>query len=170
MAIPNEFMQEQMALEGQARARLHDETGRSGPTFIKDNDMRDGDGAKAEWAFGKLCGIMPDTTLKASGDKGIDFWVPFWMSVDVKASRHPGHLIVSPDRVKADLFVLYDTHPDWPEPCPMGWATQKMVLNAERDNFGKDAPPAYKVPAGELKDFMTLVQKIRQHKLEGRVI
>lgn len=98
-------------------------------------------GLKAEYAFGKLLGVMPDMNNRPSGDV-VDFVIPGGYTVDVKISRRD--LFVRPGQMESSIAVLANPQtspvrsgdtvvrpapdPMFPEPGdPLGWQNVVFV-------------------------------------------
>lgn len=94
-------------------------------------------GMWGEWEFGKWCGLMP--RLTPGGDGGVDFVLPVYLTVDVKASKRGDALLVEQGKVRADIYVLakYEEKKEWtsdkeysmaPHTTLLGWATAQELL------------------------------------------
>ena len=166
MSEQEAYIQEQLGLAAKMRSELHDKAGRKGVTFIKDPTVREQDSLRAEWEFAKVCGLMPDLRENVSGDGGADFTVDVRYTVDVKASRNPGNLLIPVGKVTADIYVLYDTDESWPMPCPIGWMWGARMKKQPSKDFGYGVESHY-MPAKQLMPFPSLIKMLRRHKNLG---
>jgi len=122
-------------------------------------------GLEGELAFAKLCGIHPDLTKKRTGDGGIDFIVPIFMSLDVKArNERPGglpntFLLVEEKKVIADIYVLAIIYDDGsPTEC-VGWMRKDKILEYPIGDLGTGVIN-HQVPALDLHKMDTLLSRM----------
>lgn len=93
-------------------------------------------GLLGEWAFGQLCGLMPDLKERAGGDRGVDFVVPLRFTVDVKTARRAIHLIHEVGKPFADIFVLAEFSDQTGEATLLGWEWGAVLARAPAKDFG----------------------------------
>jgi len=146
-----------------ARSALHD----GSPSQRKLTSNYDRCGLAGEIAFARKYKLPIDLEPRRDGDRGIDFWVPLFMgpgekalivSVDVKASANPGHLLVEPPKAVADIYVLCRYSGGIMDGELLKWEWGRAVKRAPiKDWYGK---PNYSLKQGELQDMELLTQMI----------
>ena len=107
MTEQHPYVQEQLALTAEKRAEMN-------ATQID----AETDKVKAHFAFGLASGVMP--YLGVASEKE-DFTVEVRYVVTIVTVRAENFLKVREGEVKGDIYVLYDTDPEWPAPRPVGW-------------------------------------------------
>ena len=113
------------------------------------------DKVKAHFAFGLASGVMP--YLGVASEKE-DFTVEVRYVVTIVTVRAENFLKVREGEVKGDIYVLYDTDPEWPAPRPVGWMwASRLKREPAVDGY-------HALPADSLIQFESLVRMLRQHK------
>lgn len=100
-------------------------------------------GISGELALAKFVGREPDLSLRPGGDGGKDQAVRLLINgkrqlvtVDVKAARKPGNLIVEQGKVDAQVYILGRYDDETEETHLLGWATGVEMKNAPTRDFG----------------------------------
>jgi hypothetical protein len=143
------------------RERLHNDHA-SSRQLTKDTNKS---GLYGEFEFARLCGLYPDTSLKPSGDRGIDFVAPYLVNIDVKTRKErPGglkdtYLLVEQGKAFADIYVLAVLSSDETKCECVGWITRNEVLKYPVGDLGTGVKN-YQIPALDLKNMDTLIKRI----------
>jgi hypothetical protein len=121
-------------------------------------------GMQGEFAFAELCGIMPDTSVKPSGDGGVDFRVPLMYTVDVKSRNYRNgdiDLLVEHGKVDADIYVLAVIRED--DVDLRGWEWGTVVKRLPLRDLGTGVMNHWK-RSDELRPMSELVSRFGKMK------
>lgn len=118
-------------------------------------------GLAGEFEFGKVSGLMPDTSRKPKGDKGIDFRVPLVFTVDVKTRKYRVgeiDLLVEQGKVAADIYVMAVLHDDGVTEL-IGWEWASVIQRCPTRDLGTGVINHWK-PGRELRPMSQLTQRL----------
>ncbi len=116
-------------------------------------------GLAGEFVFGRFCGLFPDTSLRAEGDRGVDFRLPLLFTVDVKTARRPYALLHEKGKPIADIYVLAAYHETEEEASLVGWDWGSAVKRAEV-RTSPHGITNYYIPADRLRPMAELQKRI----------
>jgi len=156
MTTGNEFLSLQLNEAANSRADVHADHASSRPL----SEGYEGVGIAGEWAFAQFCGLMPDLERKPGGDKGIDFVVPLFFTVDVKTARKAGNLIHEQGKPFADIFILAEYDDDAKAAQLVGWEWGAKLRIAPTKDFGYGVINHY-IPRAQLRNMRDLRKYIR---------
>jgi hypothetical protein len=112
-------------------------------------------GLVGEFRFGEEFGVYPDTSVRPSGDNGIDFIMPLTFSIDVKTRNYhpkwePFYLLIEEGTINADIYVLALIHPDGDKCKLAGWIWGEDACRYPVDDLGTGVRN-HQVPVADLR-------------------
>ena len=116
-------------------------------------------GMFGEFAFGEMCGMMPDISDKPKGDGGVDFEVPLRFTVDVKTARKAYNLIHEKGKPFADIYVLAKFDDETQRATLLGWEWGSKLKKAPTKDFGHGIVNHY-IPKDDLRPMADLAERI----------
>jgi hypothetical protein len=111
-------------------------------------------GLIGEYAFSEWSGAPMDRSVRASGDRGVDFTIN-GNTIDVKTYRKPLHLPVEIGSVFADIYVLARFIPPT-KAVLIGWAHGSIVSRARTKRLKPDGPINHCIRATDLRSMKEL--------------
>lgn len=144
-----------LEIEAQARHDLHRDHASSRPL----SDDYELIGLVGEAAFSKAFRQPMDLTRRPSGDKGVDFVVPWRMTVDVKTARKAFHLIHEAGKPFCDVYVLAEYDDATRSARLVGWEWGPVLRRAPTRDFGHGVVNHF-IPREQLRPMALLGQRI----------
>lgn len=120
-------------------------------------------GISGEIAFAKFSGLMFNISDKPQGDNGIDFVIPLFFTVDVKAARNPKELLHEVGKFIADIYVLAEYSEETGRSELLGWEFGR-ILKATTPELSAHGVTNYHIPQGELRKMPELAERIARFK------
>jgi len=116
-------------------------------------------GLSGEFTFGEFSGLWPDTRALPGGDRGVDFTIALWFTVDVKIYRNPGNLIHEQGKPFADIFVLAKYDDETGKSKLLGWEWGSKLKVAPVRDFGYGVINHY-IPTDQLRSMNELKSRL----------
>lgn len=158
----SESDREMLRRVAESRHALHMNDASSRP-FSRDYEYI---GLVGEWCFGELIEQRPDLSIRREGDAGVDFKAYFQLggvlaprTIDVKTAEKPWYLLVEPDKVRADVYVLSRYYRDTEIAECLGWAPRKDVEAAPLGDKGGRGLICHYIRANELRPMPMLLER-----------
>ncbi len=151
----DEYVTERLSQESDNREAIHENHDSSRPL----SEGYEYIGIAGEWLLGELTGIMPDFSLRPSGDGGTDQVITLAFTVDVKLARKPYNLIHEVGKPFADIFILGKYHEEEKRGEALGWEWGETLKRAPTKDFGYGVNNHY-IPRDKLKPMECLKRRI----------
>jgi len=117
-------------------------------------------GLWGEQAFSQFCGLSSRLWDRPNGDGGVDFIIPYRVSVDVKTVDSDRKNLIHPAHrdVLADLYVLCERL-DGRFPTLVGYSTRKELLESPVIDLGR-GEPVRRILRSELKPMSEMEKRL----------